>query len=62
MSTPYEKFKSLSDADKSLKPGITFKQLDAQSVKMSDNNAALALNNTRKKLFQAVSASMRKQA
>ncbi len=62
MSTPYEKFKSLPDTDQYLKPGITFKQLDAQAAKMSDNDAALAMNNARKRLFQAVSVAMRKQA
>jgi hypothetical protein len=29
---------------------------------MSDNDCALALNNARKKLFQAISTSMKKQA
>jgi len=62
MSTPYEKLKSLPDIDKSLKPGITFEQLDAQSGKMSDNDAALSMNNARRKLFQAISAAMKKQA
>ncbi len=62
MNTPYEKFKSLPDADLYLKPGITFEQLDAQAAKMSDNDAALAMNNARKRLFQAVSVAMRKQA
>ena len=62
MKTPYEKFKSLPKADLHLKPGITFEQLDAQAAKMSDNGAALAMNNARKKLFQAISAAMKKQA
>ena len=58
---PY-RFKSLADAYKSLKPGITFEQLDAASAKMGDNDAALAMNNARRKLFQAVSVAMKKQA
>ncbi len=62
MNTPYEKFKSLPDANRYLKPGITFEQLDAQAAKMSDNDAALAMNNARRKLFQAISAAMKKQA
>jgi len=62
MKTPYEKFKSLPDADQYLKLGITFEQLDAQATKMSDNDAALALNNARKKLFQTIFAAMKKQA
>ncbi len=32
MSTPYEKFKSLPDADKSLKPGITFDRVNLFST------------------------------
>jgi transposase InsO family protein len=62
MKTPYEKFKSVSNAIDYLKPGITFEQLDAQAAKMSDNDAALALNNARKKLFKDISASIKKQA
>ncbi len=48
MNTPYKKLKSLPDADQYLKLGITFKQLDAQAAKMSDNDAALAMNHARK--------------
>ncbi len=62
MRTPYEKLKSLSNAMEYLKPGITFEQLDVQAAKMSDNEAALAMNNARKKLFQAISAAMKKRA
>ena len=62
MMTPYEKFKSASKASQYLKEGVTLKQLDAQAAKMSDNEAALALNNARKKLFQAISIAMKKQA
>ena len=62
MKTPYEKFKSVPNASDCLKPGITFEQLDAQAAKMSDNEAALALNNARKKLFKDIAASIKKQA
>ncbi len=62
MKTPYEKLKSLPKASHYLKHGITFKLLDAQAGEMSDNDAALALNNARKKLFQAISATIKKQA
>lgn len=62
MKTPYEKLKSLPNASQYLKPEITFEQLDVQAAKMSDNDAALALNNARRKLFQAISAAMKKQA
>ncbi len=43
-------------------PLHTFKQLDAQAREMSDNDAALALNNARRKLFHAISAAIKKQA
>ena len=62
MKTPYEKLKSIPKASQYLKDGVTFKQLDAIASGMSDNDAALALNNARRKLFQAISAAMKKQA
>ena len=62
MKTPYEKFKSIPQASQYLKDGVTLEQLDAQAAKMSDNDAALALNNARKKLFKDISAAMKKQA
>ena len=48
MKTPYEKLKSVLNASDCLKPGITFELLNAQASMMSDNDAALALNNARK--------------
>ena len=62
MKTPYEKLKSLPDASQHLKPGVTFEQLDALAAKMSDNDAAAALNKARRKLFQSISASLKKCA
>jgi transposase InsO family protein len=62
IKTPYDKFKSLPDAGQYLKPDITFEQLDALATKMSDNDAALALNNARKKLFKDISALVKKRA
>ena len=62
MKMPYEKLKSLPNAMEYLNPDITFEQLDVQAARMSDNGAALAMNNARKKLFQAISAAMKKQA
>ena len=49
-------------ASQYLKDGVTLEQLDAQAAKMRDNDAALALNNARKKLFKDISAAMKKQA
>ena len=62
MMTPYEKFKSIPNASQYLKAEITFEQLDAKAAEMSDNDAALALNNARKKLFKDIAAAMKKQA
>ena len=62
MMTPYEKFKSIPEASQYLKDGVTFEQLNAQAAEMSDNNAALAMNDARKKLFKDISAAMKKQA
>ena len=62
MMTPYEKFKSVPEASRYLKSGITLDQLNAQAAEMSDNEAALALNNARKKLFRDIAATMKKQA
>lgn len=62
MMTPYEKFKSIPEASRYLKDGVTLKQLDTQAAKMSDNDAALALSNARRKLFKDISAAMKKQA
>ena len=52
MNTPYEKLKSIPDASQYLKRGITVEQLDAIASRISDNEAALALNHARRQLFQ----------
>jgi len=62
MKTPYEKLKSLPEASQYLKRGITLEQLDAIALRISDNEAALALNHARRTLFQSISAASRKQA
>ncbi len=54
MMTPYEKLKSLPDANQYLKPGLTFKQLDADASAMSDNDAARHLNQARARLFRSI--------
>jgi len=51
MMTPYEKLKSLPEAQKYLKPGNTFEQLDAIAYAVSDNEAARCLNQARSELF-----------
>jgi transposase InsO family protein len=54
MMTPYEKLRSLPEAHRSLKPGLTFEQLDALATALSDNDAAQALNDARTRLFQSI--------
>jgi transposase InsO family protein len=55
MMTPYEKLKSLHQAEQYLKPGITFESLDVQAGAMSDNQAAQRLNDARAVLFKTIS-------
>ena len=52
MTTPSEKFRSLSRPSQHLKPGITLKNLDAFANKMTDNEAAEQLNSARDHLFK----------
>jgi transposase InsO family protein len=52
--TPYEKLKSISDAKKYLKDGVTFEILDKLSMEMSDNEAANSLQIERRKLFKTI--------
>jgi hypothetical protein len=54
MKTPYEKFKSLPQAQTFLKPGLDFEQLDAQALAMSDNDAAEQMNAARFVLFKTI--------
>ena len=52
--TPYEKRKSLKDAEQYLAPGIAFEALDATAHAVSDLQAAEALNRARADLFLAI--------
>lgn len=54
MMTPYEKLKSLPDANQYLKPGLTLKQLNDSALAISDNEAAQQLNEARKQLFKTI--------
>ena len=62
MMTPYDKLRSLPDAEIYLKDGVTFKQLDAIVASISDNEAARRLNQARNRLFQAISGRARRVA
>ena len=54
MMSPYEKLKSLDQAESFLKPGITFAQLDVRAGAMSDSEAAQRLNDARAVLFKTI--------
>jgi len=54
LMTPYEKFKSLPDAEAYLKPDITFEQLDAIAMTDTDNGAARRLQKARAAMFQSI--------
>jgi hypothetical protein len=54
MTTPYEKLKSLPDAEQFLKPGLTFHSLDDIAYAISDNEAAKCLQEARLRLFELI--------
>jgi len=62
MMTPYEKFKSLADAEQYLKKGVTFKKLDDIARAMSDNEAANLLQKQRKLLFNNIHEDRKERA
>lgn len=54
MMTPFDKFKSLPNAEQYLKAGISFKELDDISKAMTDNEAADFLQQQRSILFKNI--------
>jgi len=62
MMTPYEKFKSLPDANQYLKEKMTFKKLDDFATAMTDNEAADLLQEQRKLLFKYIHEDGKKRA
>lgn len=52
--TPYEKFLTLPDFKKYLKPGITFEQLEKIAYCMSDNDYASIVQEEKQKLFNKI--------
>jgi hypothetical protein len=62
LMTPYDKLKSLPQAEQSLKPGITFESLDTIATQCSDNEAARRLNQARAELFQLINTSQTRAA
>jgi transposase InsO family protein len=60
--TPYDKLKSLDNAESFLKTGVSFQQLDEIAMKESDNESARKLNIARTELFQSINQSQTKAA
>ena len=60
--TPYDKLKSLDNAERFLNPGVTFDQLDAIAHAVSDLAAANALNDARDALFRTIGRAWRDAA
>jgi transposase InsO family protein len=52
--TPYEKLKSLPDAEQYLKPGVSFADLDKMAMSMSDLESAKQVQGERKLLFRKI--------
>jgi hypothetical protein len=62
MMTPYEKFRSLPEMKRYLKPDTTLEKLDAIAAEYSDNEAAQHLNEVRAKLFKSINKSQQSAA
>ena len=54
MMTPYDKLKSIDDAEQYLKPGVSFLKLDAIAYQVSGNEAAGQLQTARRQLFESI--------
>jgi len=54
MMTPYEKFKSLPEAFKYLKPRLSFEQLDTIAMSITDDKAAKLLQENRDNIFEKI--------
>ena len=56
MMTPYEKLKSLANAETYLRDGVTFESLDHQALAISDLEAAKKLQTAKSKLFAEITS------
>ena len=52
--TPYDKLKSIENAEKYLKPGITFEILDKVALNLNDDQSAEQLQKERSKIFKTI--------
>ena len=62
LKAPYQKLKSLPDAQMYLKPGVTFEILDSIAQEKSDNEAADPLQQARRQLFNTIDKQERRRA
>jgi transposase InsO family protein len=62
VQTPYERLKSLPEAERYLRPGVTFAILEMFAHQMSDNQFAERMVKARSNLFQQISRSGRRVA
>jgi len=53
-ATPYERFKSLPDAEQYLKQGVSFEQLDKIAYALSDNEFAEKMEKAKKEVFKSL--------
>jgi transposase InsO family protein len=53
--TPYERLKTIEGAEACLRPGITFKDLDDFTSRLTDNEAASTMQKARDVIFKSVS-------
>jgi len=60
--TPYEKLKSLPEAESCLRPGVTLERLGAIANQMSDNQCTERMVKARSNLFQQISGSAKRVA
>ena len=54
VTTPYLKLQSLDSAERYLRPGVTFEQLDSVAVALDDLAAARLVNAARDQLFRDI--------
>ncbi|WP_253306014.1 hypothetical protein [unidentified bacterial endosymbiont] len=54
MMTPYDKFKSLSNAVNYLKPGVSLAALDKLAMSINDRQASQQLQQAKRTLFKQI--------
>lgn len=54
MMTPYDKLRSLPNAESYLKPGLSFLEMDKEAFRINDGEAARLMQQARMKLFQLI--------